>query len=41
MRVALRQQLWGHRILLAIVGSQHEAVLAVTRPPSEHAYEKI
>jgi methionyl-tRNA formyltransferase len=34
-------QTWGHRTLRALLESEHEVVLAVTHPPSEHAYEKI
>jgi methionyl-tRNA formyltransferase len=34
-------QTWGHRTLQALVDSEHEVVLAVTHPKSEHAYEKI
>src|ERR1044072_8027017 len=42
MRVAVfGYQTWGHRTLEALVESEHEVVLAVTHPPSEHAYEQI
>ena len=34
-------QTWGHRTLQALLESDHEVVLAVTHPRSEHAYEKI
>jgi len=34
-------QTWGHRTLQALLDSDHEVVLAVTHPRSEHAYEKI
>jgi methionyl-tRNA formyltransferase len=34
-------QTWGHRTLQALLDSDHEVVLAVTHPKSEHAYEKI
>ncbi|WP_031465913.1 methionyl-tRNA formyltransferase [Sciscionella sediminilitoris] len=42
MRVAMfGYQTWGHRTLSALLGSEHEVVLVVTHPRSEHAYEKI
>ena len=42
MRVVLfGYQTWGYRTLEALVGSEHEVVLAVTHPASEHAYEAI
>ena len=42
MRVALfGYQTWGYRTLEALLDAGHEVVLAVTHPPSEHAYEKI
>jgi methionyl-tRNA formyltransferase len=34
-------QTWGHRTLQALLASDHEVVLVVTHPKSEHAYEKI
>ena len=34
-------QTWGHRTLQALLDSDHEVVLVVTHPKSEHAYEKI
>lgn len=34
-------QTWGHRTLQALIESRHEVVLAVTHPPSAHAYEQI
>jgi methionyl-tRNA formyltransferase len=34
-------QTWGHRTLQALVGSEHEVVLTVSHPKSDHAYEKI
>lgn len=34
-------QTWGHRTLQALIESRHEVVLAVTHPPSTHAYEQI
>ena len=34
-------QTWGHRTLQALLDSEHEVVLVVTHPRSEHAYEKI
>ncbi|MEY7971200.1 methionyl-tRNA formyltransferase [Saccharomonospora xinjiangensis] len=42
MRIAMfGYQTWGHRTLRALVRSGHEVVLAVTHPPSDHAYERI
>src|SRR3954452_9274058 len=42
MRVVMfGYQTWGHRTLQALLDSDHEVVLAVTHPKSEHAYEKI
>lgn len=42
MRVVLfGYQTWGYRTLEALLGSDHDVVLAVTHPPSDHAYEKI
>ncbi|MET8826981.1 methionyl-tRNA formyltransferase [Streptomyces sp. NPDC004610] len=42
MRVAMfGYQTWGHRTLQALLDSDHETVLVVTHPKSEHAYEKI
>jgi methionyl-tRNA formyltransferase len=42
MRVVMfGYQTWGHRTLRALLESEHEVVLAVTHPASEHAYEKI
>ncbi|GAB3959762.1 hypothetical protein GCM10027614_79980 [Micromonospora vulcania] len=34
-------QTWGHRTLQALLNSEHEVVLVVTHPKSDHAYEKI
>lgn len=34
-------QTWGHRTLRALLESEHDIVLVVTHPKSEHAYEKI
>jgi methionyl-tRNA formyltransferase len=34
-------QTWGHRTLQSLLESDHEVVLVVTHPKSEHAYEKI
>ncbi|NEA97987.1 methionyl-tRNA formyltransferase [Streptomyces sp. SID13726] len=39
--VMLGYQTWGHRTLQALLDSEHEVVLVVTHPKSEHAYEKI
>jgi methionyl-tRNA formyltransferase len=42
MRVAVfGYQTWGFRTLEALLDSEHEVVLAVTHPKSEHAYEAI
>ncbi|MEV8600881.1 methionyl-tRNA formyltransferase [Streptomyces griseoviridis] len=42
MRVAMfGYQTWGHRTLQALLDSDHEVVLVVTHPRSDHAYEKI
>ncbi|GAA1945944.1 methionyl-tRNA formyltransferase [Amycolatopsis minnesotensis] len=42
MRVAMfGYQTWGHRTLKALLDSEHEVVLVVTHPKSEHVYEKI
>lgn len=42
MRVAMfGYQTWGHRTLQALLDSDHEVVLVVTHPKSDHAYEKI
>lgn len=42
MRVVMfGYQTWGHRTLQALLNSDHEVVLAVTHPKSDHAYEKI
>ncbi|MCI3275402.1 methionyl-tRNA formyltransferase [Streptomyces cylindrosporus] len=42
MRVAMfGYQTWGHRTLGALLDSDHEVVLVVTHPKSDHAYEKI
>ncbi|MEE1760283.1 methionyl-tRNA formyltransferase [Streptomyces sp. SP18BB07] len=42
MRVVMfGYQTWGHRTLQALLNSEHEVVLAVTHPKSDHAYEKI
>lgn len=42
MRVVMfGYQTWGHRTLSALLESEHEVVLVVTHPRSEHAYEKI
>jgi methionyl-tRNA formyltransferase len=34
-------QTWGHRTLQALLDSDHDLVLVVTHPSSDHAYEKI
>ncbi|MGA5323282.1 methionyl-tRNA formyltransferase [Streptomyces seoulensis] len=39
--VMLGYQTWGHRTLQALLDSEHEVVLVLTHPRSEHAYEKI
>ncbi|MBB2912752.1 methionyl-tRNA formyltransferase [Streptosporangium becharense] len=42
MRIAMfGYQTWGHRTLQALLDSEHEVVLVVTHPKSDHAYEKI
>lgn len=42
MRVVLfGYQTWGHRTLQALLDSDHEVVLVVTHPGSDHAYERI
>lgn len=42
MRVVMfGYQTWGHRTLRALLDSEHDVVLVVTHPRSEHAYEKI
>ncbi|WP_236789565.1 methionyl-tRNA formyltransferase [Amycolatopsis sp. GM8] len=42
MRVAMfGYQTWGHRTLRALLDSEHDVVLVVTHPKSDHAYEKI
>jgi methionyl-tRNA formyltransferase len=42
VRVALFGfQTWGCRVLEALLGSEHEVVLVVTHPKSDHAYESI
>ncbi|MEU5878990.1 methionyl-tRNA formyltransferase [Spirillospora sp. NPDC047279] len=42
MRVVMfGYQTWGHRTLQALLESEHEVVLVVTHPKSDHAYEKI
>ena len=42
MRIAMfGYQTWGHRTLRALVESEHDVVLVVTHPPSDHAYERI
>ncbi|MDQ1201056.1 methionyl-tRNA formyltransferase [Rhodococcus sp. SORGH_AS_0303] len=42
MRVAMfGYQTWGHTTLRTVIESDHEVVLAVTHPPSEHSYESI
>lgn len=42
MRVVMfGYQTWGHRTLQALLESEHDVVLVVTHPKSEHAYEKI
>ena len=39
--VTFGYQTWGYRTLKALLDSEHEVVLAVTHPRSDHAYEKI
>ncbi|AWS43147.1 methionyl-tRNA formyltransferase [Streptosporangium sp. 'caverna'] len=42
MRVVMfGYQTWGHRTLQALLDSDHEVVLVVTHPKSDHVYEKI
>lgn len=42
MRVVMfGYQTWGHRTLQALLYSDHEVVLVVTHPKSDHAYERI
>lgn len=42
MRVVMfGYQTWGHRTLQALLDSEHEVVLVVTHPQSDHAYERI
>ncbi|ASR33931.1 methionyl-tRNA formyltransferase [Prauserella marina] len=42
MRVVMfGYQTWGHRTLRALLDSEHEVVLVVTHPKSDHAYERI
>ncbi|WP_256105562.1 methionyl-tRNA formyltransferase [Streptomyces sp. ODS05-4] len=42
MRVVMfGYQTWGHRTLRALLDSEHDVVMVVTHPKSEHAYEKI
>jgi methionyl-tRNA formyltransferase len=42
MRVVMfGYQTWGHRTLQALLDSDHEVVLVVTHPKSDHAYERI
>ncbi|WP_329268225.1 methionyl-tRNA formyltransferase [Streptomyces sp. NBC_01451] len=42
MRVVMfGYQTWGHRTLQALLDSEHEVVMAVTHPKSDHVYEKI
>ena len=42
MRVALFGfQTWGYRVLEYLIGSDHDVVLVVTHPSSDHAYESI
>ncbi|MFJ3925221.1 methionyl-tRNA formyltransferase [Streptomyces sp. NPDC090022] len=42
MRVVMfGYQTWGHRTLRALLDSEHDVVLVVTHPRSDHAYEKI
>jgi methionyl-tRNA formyltransferase len=42
MRVVLfGYQTWGHRTLEALLASEHDVVLVVTHPASEHPYEQI
>src|SRR5690606_11186421 len=42
MRVVMfGYQTWGHRTLQALLDSDHEVVLVVTHPESDHVYERI
>jgi len=42
MRVVMfGYQTWGHRTLQALLDSEHEVVMVVTHPKSDHAYERI
>ncbi|MEU9734903.1 methionyl-tRNA formyltransferase [Streptomyces sp. NPDC048002] len=42
MRVVMfGYQTWGHRTLQALLDSEHEVVLVVTHPKSDHVYERI
>jgi methionyl-tRNA formyltransferase len=42
MRVVMfGYQTWGHRTLQALLDSDHDVVLVVTHPRSDHAYERI
>lgn len=42
MRVVMfGYQTWGHRTLQALLDSEHEVVLVVTHPESDHVYERI
>ncbi|CAM4183694.1 methionyl-tRNA formyltransferase [Nocardiopsis rhodophaea] len=42
MRVVMfGYQTWGHRTLQALLESDHEVVMVVTHPKSDHAYERI
>lgn len=42
MRVVMfGYQTWGHRTLEALLNSEHEVVLVVTHPKSDHVYERI
>jgi methionyl-tRNA formyltransferase len=42
MRVVfMGYQTWGHRVLEALIGSDHEVPLVITHPASDHPYETI
>lgn len=42
MRVVfMGYQTWGHRVLEALIGSDHEVPLVITHPASDHPYEAI
>lgn len=42
MRVVMfGYQTWGHRTLKALLDSEHDVVMVVTHPQSDHAYERI